>query len=29
VLSVLGAVSNRAMTALVDRTRRVDGVVVG
>jgi len=29
VLSMLGAVSNRAMTALVDRTRRVDGVVVG
>jgi farnesyl-diphosphate farnesyltransferase len=29
LLSVLGVLSNRAMAALVDRTRRVDGALVG
>lgn len=29
ILSMLGILSNRALAALVDRTRRVDGVVVG
>jgi hypothetical protein len=29
VLSMLAILSNRAMAALVNRTRRVDGVVVG